>query len=68
MLGGMKIVCGEPWTVDGRWVVVGPYYEGADRDSILFDPPIDQRQYTLAAIAMCTQFIREALTAAYETV
>jgi hypothetical protein len=63
---GMRIVCGMPWTVDGRWVVVGPYYEGADHDSVLFDA--DPDIHPLIAIQDCMEFIRESLTSWYESV
>lgn len=71
MFSNMRIVSGGPWTVDGRWVVVGPYVEDADHDSVLFDPPIaidGHAVHPIMRIVMCKEFIRNSLTSWYESV
>jgi hypothetical protein len=50
----MRIVCGEPWTIDGRWVVVGEWFGD---ETIVFDPSTGD---PFRDVRRCLEFVRNA--------
>lgn len=52
----MRIVAGHPWTIDGRWVVLGELF---GHECIVFDP---DNGNPFLDIQDCLDFVNEART------